>query len=81
MSELPRTPAGTEAPGSQPGPVTEASGPDRRTAPPTLRLTVVEYERGPNRATIHPRGLTGIERMETWLSANADAFVDLSACR
>lgn len=44
-------------------------------------LTVVKYEDRPNRGTIHPHDLTGIERMETWLSADASAFVDLSAWR
>lgn len=48
---------------------------------PTLQLTVVQYETRPDRGTVHPPGLTGIERMETWLSADAAAFVDLDTWR
>lgn len=55
-----------------------------RTVPgrtPELRLTIVEYEKRPTKGTIFPPGLTGIERMETWLSADFAAFVDLEAWR
>lgn len=48
---------------------------------PELHLAVVRYDGGPDRGTIHPPGLTGIERMETWLSANVSAFVELSEWR
>ncbi|MFB6091742.1 MAG: hypothetical protein ABEK02_01885 [Haloquadratum sp.] len=48
---------------------------------PGLRLTVVTHETGPDRGTIHPPGLTGIARMETWLSVDRDALVDLGAWR
>lgn len=46
-----------------------------------LRLAVVEYDEETDRGTIHPPALTGIDRMETWLSANMSAFVELSAWR
>ncbi len=47
---------------------------------PTLRLEVVEY---PDRArcTMHPPGLTGVERMSTWISADRSALLDLDAFR
>jgi len=48
---------------------------------PTLQLAVVSYEEGADRGTIHPPGLTGLERMETWLSVDLAAVVDLSAYR
>jgi hypothetical protein len=48
---------------------------------PSLLLTVVQYETRPDRGTVHPPGLTGIDRMETWLSADAAAFVDLDTWR
>lgn len=48
---------------------------------PTLRLAVVSYEDGADRGTVHPPGLTGFERMETWLSVDLSAVVDLSAHR
>lgn len=48
---------------------------------PELRLTVVEYEERPDRGTIHPPELVGVERMETWMSANTSVFVALSAWR
>lgn len=55
------------------------SGPDP--AGPPLRVTVVTYENGPDRATLAPRGLTGIERMEAWLSVNRSSVLTLSAWR
>lgn len=56
----------------------ELVGDVRATTAPELRLAVVEYDEGPDRGTIHPPELTGIKRMETWLSANMSAIVDLS---
>lgn len=53
-------------------------GPDES---PDLRLTVVQYEDDSDRGTIHPPGLTGIDRMETWLSADLSVFVDLDSWR
>ena len=46
-----------------------------------LQLAVVKYDENPDRGTIYPKGLTGIERMETWISADMTAFFELSACR
>jgi hypothetical protein len=60
-------------------PTTRPTEPDRFTS--KLRLRMVENAAGPDRATVHPPGLTGIERMETWLSVDASAVVDLSAWR
>lgn len=45
----------------------------------TLTAKIVEYPNSSNRCTIYPPGLTGIERMERWLSADASDFVDLEA--
>jgi hypothetical protein len=53
----------------------------RASSTPDLLLTVVQYETRPDRGTVHPPGLTGIDRMETWLSADAAAFVDLDTWR
>lgn len=57
------------------------SGTGRPETAPELRLTVVENATGPNRGTIHPLGVTGLERMETWLSADASDFAELVAWR
>lgn len=46
-----------------------------------LQLAVVEYDEGPDRGTLYPPGLTGIKRMETWLSVDMSLVVDLSAWR
>lgn len=48
---------------------------------PQLLLAVVEDDTSPDRGTIYPQGLTGIERMETWISADMAAFIELSAWR
>lgn len=48
---------------------------------PALRLAVVRRDDAPDRATVHPAGTTGIERMETWLSVDLSAVTDLSAWR
>ncbi|WP_246279844.1 DUF7511 domain-containing protein [Natronomonas salina] len=42
-----------------------------------LRATVVEYEDGPDECTIYPNGVSGAERMTTWISAKEGSFVDL----
>lgn len=57
------------------------SSPVRGAAVPTLRLTVVTYEGAPDRGTIAPPDLSGIERMETWLSFDVSALCELSAWR
>ena len=48
---------------------------------PTLQLAIVHYDGRPDRGTIHPAGLEGLARMETWLSADMEFFVDVSAYR
>jgi len=55
--------------------------PSRNRGSPSLRLTVVHRDGGSDRATVHPPGLTGVERMETWLSVDLSVVVDLSAWR
>jgi hypothetical protein len=44
-----------------------------------LRATVVEYENAPDECTIYPSGVTGMEQMTTWISAEEDSFVDLES--
>ncbi|MFW5905356.1 MAG: DUF7511 domain-containing protein [archaeon] len=50
-------------------------------APTDLHLAIVRYDDRADRGTIHPPGLEGIPRMETWLSADMSVFVDLLAYR
>jgi hypothetical protein len=47
----------------------------------SLRSVLVEYPDRADRRTICPRGLQRHEVMVTWLTADADAFVDLLARR
>ena len=44
-----------------------------------LRATVVEYEDAPDECTIFPRGVSGVERMTTWISAEEGSYVDLAS--
>ncbi|WP_135852786.1 DUF7511 domain-containing protein [Halorussus salinus] len=44
-----------------------------------LRSVVVEYEERPDRRTVYPAGVSGMERMSSWLTADDDAFVDLDS--
>lgn len=46
-----------------------------------LRSVVVNYEDRPDRRTVYPSGLSSVERMSTWLTADATAFVDLGDAR
>lgn len=46
-----------------------------------LHSVVVSYENRPDRCTIYPRGLSRHDRLETWLSADTDAFVSLRETR
>ena len=46
-----------------------------------LRSVVINYEDRPDRRTVYPEGLTSVERMSTWLTADDDAFVDLEDAR
>jgi hypothetical protein len=41
----------------------------------------VEYDERADQCTIYPRGLSGMERMSTWLTADRTCFVDLYAIR
>lgn len=47
----------------------------------TLEAKVVDYPDRADRCTIYPPGLTGIDRMEQWLTADTRAFVDLQTWR
>lgn len=80
MSERPYTGAGNGTVKEQ---IIRRSGaspePTRMATPRELRLAVVRYDEGPDRCTLYPPGLTGIERMETWISADMSAVVDLLA--
>lgn len=53
-----------------------APGPHAR-----LESTLVRYADGPDRVTVHPAGLDGVELMSTWLTADADVFVSLESAR
>lgn len=44
---------------------------------PDLQLAIVEYDDSPDRGTIHPPDLSGIERMETWISVDMSVVADL----
>lgn len=46
-----------------------------------LDSVVVSYENGPDRCTVYPRSLDRHERLERWLSADADLFVPLREMR
>jgi hypothetical protein len=48
---------------------------------PELRLRIVGNAADPDRATVYPPGLSGIARMETWLSVDLSVVVDLGAWR
>jgi len=52
-------------------------------AVPAERLvsTHVAYDDRSDRITVSPAGVDDIERMATWLTADADAFVDLAGVR
>jgi hypothetical protein len=57
----------------------ESERPSRRRF--ALHGVVVPYESRPDRCTIYPRGRRPEERIATWFSANAEAFVGLEAMR
>jgi hypothetical protein len=54
---------------------------DQPATPPRLASTLVEYSESPDRRTVYPPGLSSVARMSTWLTADADAFVDLGRMR
>jgi hypothetical protein len=51
------------------------------TTPVTLTAALVRYDGRPDRRTVYPPELSSVARMSTWLTANADAFVDLDSAR
>ncbi|MFC6872573.1 DUF7511 domain-containing protein [Halobellus marinus] len=59
----------------------DVRSPRRSDREPALRLAVVDQDGRPDRATIHPPGLTGTARLETWLSVDLSVVVELSAWR
>jgi hypothetical protein len=46
-----------------------------------LHGVVVSYDHRPDRCTIYPRSRSHHERLETWLSADAEVFVSLAEMR
>lgn len=48
---------------------------------PDLQLAIVAYDDSPDRGTIYPPDLTGIARMETWISVDMSVVADLSIWR
>ena len=88
MSSLPRAPDDGDSRRSRrlrtrstEYPTTATPKADSRRTAPDLRLSIAEGDHGTDRGTVHPPGLTGIERMETWLSVDLSAVVDLAAWR
>ena len=57
----------------------DRDGPTLPTDP--LTATRVAYDDGPDRLTVSPAEADDLERMSTWLTADADAFVDLAGAR
>ncbi|MFC7226850.1 hypothetical protein N0B31_05500 [Salinirubellus salinus] len=49
--------------------------------PPGLVSAVVAYTDGPDRRTVYPPGLSSVERMSTWFTADDDAFLDVDEMR
>ena len=67
---------------------TDPDAPDGRQYEPRLdrpaielSSVVVDYEDRPNRRTVYPDGLSSVERMSTWLTADDAVFVDLESAR
>jgi hypothetical protein len=88
MSSTPRAPDDGDARRSKRSatrsidpPAAATSESDSRRTVPELRLSIAERDDGADRGTVHPRGLTGMERMETWLSVDLSVVVDLAAWR
>lgn len=57
---------------------TPGPDPERRAR---LASTLVENPDSADRCTVFPPEATGVERMSTWLTADAAAFVDLDDAR
>jgi hypothetical protein len=70
-SDAESAPAAERTAGASTGPVES----------PELCLAVVAYSDGPDRCTVHPPGLSGVERMSTWISLDRDDLVDVAAYR
>lgn len=49
--------------------------------PPRLACTLVRYDGEPDRVTVYPPDASSIDRMATWLSADADAYLDVEQMR
>lgn len=50
-------------------------------SPPTLHCEIVEHPSGVDRCTLYPPGTSGVSRMSTWLSVDADCLVELEERR
>ena len=70
----------TENAAGQPEQPAETEPPDPATEAP-LAATVVRYAGEPDRVTVYPPGASSVARMSTWLTADIDAFVELSEQR
>ncbi|MFD1598238.1 DUF7511 domain-containing protein [Halobellus rarus] len=86
MSSSPRAPDDDDARRSRRSPTRPTDPPatsesESRRIGPELRLSIAERDDGADRGTVHPTGATGMERMETWLSVDLSAVVDLYAWR
>jgi hypothetical protein len=46
-----------------------------------LSCTLVRYDGEPDRVTVYPADASGVERMATWLTADADACHDVDEMR
>lgn len=79
MSESPHTASNQESPlEDQANNSRETQSQSGRKTEPELQLTIVRYDDRPDRGTIHPPDLSGIERMETWISVDLSVVSDLS---
>ncbi len=58
---------------------TQSNGRDGRAY--DLHSVVVSYSDRPDRCTIYPRNTSCYERIETWLTADQAAFLDLDEMR
>jgi hypothetical protein len=82
MSEPSHTSSNRErSPEEQANNSRETPSQSERETVPGLQLAIVKYDDRPDRGTIHPPDLTGIERMETWISVDMSVVADLSMWR
>jgi hypothetical protein len=56
-------------------------GSNQTAAPETLTATLVRYTDGPDQLTIHPADADDVTLMGSWVTADADAFVELESVR